>query len=913
MTDEKAEEPNFKQIADKWQKKWDEAKIFKVVEDSKKKKFYLLEMFPYPSGLGLHMGHALNYSIGDVYARFKRMKGFNVLYPMGYDSLGLPAENAAIKEGTHPRKYTENSIKNFVKQQKALGLSYDWDRMVNTSSPDYYKWDQWIFLKMFEKGLAYKKKSSVNWCPKCNTVLANEQVHSGKCWRHEDTDVEIKHLEQWYFKITDYVEELNKGIDKLTGWPELIKKLQKNWIGKSYGTEIGFEINNEVWLIFTTRPDTLYGITFMVVSANHPKLMSIVTEEQKSNVEKFLKRLTSVSEKDQEDLEKEGVFTGAYAIHPITKEKIPVWAGNFVLAEYGGGMIMGVPAHDHRDFEFAKKYDLPIKVVISPPDFDLDAKKMSRAYTGVGILVNSEEFNGDNQDDAIKNITKHLEKLGKGKKTVNYRLRDWLISRQRYWGTPIPIINCEKCGVVPVPEKDLPVVLPENVAFGKGNPLVSNKEFVNVKCPKCGASAKRETDTMDTFVNSSWYYLRYADANNKDEIFDKDKINYWGPIDFYIGGKEHACMHLIYIRFYTKFLRDIGLLNFDEPAIKLFNQGYLYGADGKKMSKSLGNVIDPLDTLNKFGADALRTYLVSVSSPESDFNWNDKEMEGVYRFVKRIYERFSTIKLGISNKLVEHKINKAVRDVTKDIEEIKYNFAVIKLRSAFECIGDEIAKSDLEKYLKIITPFMPHVAEELWEKLGHKNFISLADWPKFDKKKIDDSLEASENLISQTITDINLVKKLANINKINKIKIIISSKWKYKLFEIIKKEIEKTRDVSIILKSIMNTNLKKYGKEIIKIVPLVVKDTSKIPDIILDQKTELEAIKQKNDLFEKEFKAEIEIVVAEELRSEAPGSKESESELSESSVKLNKSEIPLDSKETKAKNAMPGKPAILLE
>ena len=933
----------------KWQEKWKKAKIFQT-KDSGKNKFYILEMFPYPSAEGLHMGHALNYTIGDIFARFKRMNGFNVLYPMGYDSLGLPAENAAIKAKTHPKKYTENSIKNFIKQQKALGLSYDWKRLIITSNPDYYKWDQWIFLKMFEKGLAYKKKSPVNFCKKCDTVLANEQVHDGKCWRHEDTDVEIKHLEQWYFKITDYAEELN-DFRELKEWPDLIKKLQKNWIGKSLGTEIIFKIENkninciivhgcpskeedlidirkmdakhwipwirkeltskgikvetplmpeswkpdynswkkefekydinensvlighscscsflvrwlgetkrkikklilvapakiashdandnvkklynfeinktikekinevvilisddekqrhkdaaelfsnamngeileikgkghfiydsmgttefpellekitkENWPIFTTRPDTIYGVTFMVISAQHPKLMELVTPEQKPEVEKFLKKLTSVSQEEIEQLEKEGVFTGSYAINPINNEKIPVYAGNFVLADYGSGMVMAVPAHDQRDFEFAKKYNLKIKEVIKGGDIT------EQAYSEEGILINSEQFNNLSNKEAITKITNHLQKIKKGKPTIQFRLKDWLISRQRYWGTPIPIVYCNNCGIQPVSEKDLPVKLPEKVEFGKGNPLTTSDSFINTICPKCKSKAKRETDTMDTFVNSSWYYLRYTDSQNKKQIFNPKNADYWCPINFYIGGKEHACMHLIYIRFYTKFLRDLKLLNFNEPAIKLFNQGMLHGEDGNKMSKSLGNVINPLDTIRKYSADALRFFLVSVSSPDSDMNWSDKGVKSSQKFLNKLQEFFTKNKPSKSSPKIESKINKSILEITENIENLKYNLALINLRQLFEAIQEEkqISKKDTESFLKLLHPFCPHLTEELWGKIGNKPFISLESWPKPDISKINRELEQQEQQLENILSDIfNILKIIKEKN-----------------------------------------------------------------------------------------------------------------------------------------------------
>ena len=709
---------DFGKIEKKWQQRWAEKKVFQVKENSKKKKYYVLEQFPYPSASGLHVGHSFVYTIGDIYSRFKILQGFNVLHPMGYDSLGLPAENAAIKEGIHPRKYTDNSIKNFMKQQKALGLSYDWSRLFWTHDPDYYKWDQWIFLKMFEKGLAYKKEGSVNWCDSCKTVLANEQAQSGSCDRC-GTSVKIKHLNQWYLKITDYAEEL-ANFETVKNWPELIKKLQKNWVGKSYGTEILFEINKENWPIFTTRPDTLFGVTFMVISAQHPRLFELVTKEQKKEVEKFVSKLSSVSEEEINKLDKEGVFTGSYAINPINNEKVPVYAGNFVVAEYGCGMVMAVPAHDQRDFEFAKKYGIEIKRVIEkkiptkkdmlngPIETNYLEEDLEEAYTKEGHLIFSGDFNYIPNQEAKEKIIKWLEDKKLGKKTVNYRLRDWLISRQRYWGTPIPIVYCDKCGVVPLKEKDLPLKLPEKVKFGKGNPLETAESWIKTKCPKCSGSARRETDTMDTFVNSSWYHLRFTDPKNSKKIFDSKKANYWCPIDIYIGGKEHACMHDIFIRFYHKFLRDLKLVKTDEPAEKLFVQGMIHGEDGNKMSKSIGNVRDPLDVIKKYGADSLRMFLVSVASPESNFNWSDKGILGSYKFITKLISLFENLKLKKSSLRLESKLNKTIKEVTEDIENFKYNLAIIKLRSLLDSIFEEkeISKKDFESFLKILSVFL---------------------------------------------------------------------------------------------------------------------------------------------------------------------------------------------------------------
>ncbi len=849
-------EYDFKKIEDKWQKEWKKERIFEVKEYPKKIKYYVLEMFPYPSGEGLHMGHTLNYTIGDIFARFKRMQGFNVLYPMGFDSFGLPAENAAIKSKTHPKKFTENAISNYIKQLKEIGLSYDWSRIIETHKSEYYKWNQFFFLKFLEKDLIYRKKAPVNFCSKCNTVLANEQVHNGKCWRHKDTNVTIKHLEQWFIKTTKYTNELLTMIDKLN-WPERIKIMQKNWIGKSYGTEIIFEVNGEPWRIFTTRPDTVYGVTFMVISTQHPKIMEIVTKGQKPEIENFLKEIRTVSDKDFEELEKKGVFTGSYAINPLTDEKIPVYAGNFVVADYGSGMVMAVPAHDQRDFEFAKKYKLPIKEVIqentkiitieeslkqefyksvekfakitkkdglcyiftervdevfrlaknnfigSPwyihsegkikkimfhsnkedkifysenlrnnkesKDFglkigikkeQLDYDELREAYTGEGVLVNSSKFNGMKSKDAINEITKHLESKKLGKRTVQYKLKDWLVSRQRYWGTPIPVIYCDKCGIVPISEKNLPVLLPEKVKFGKGNPLLTNSTFLNIKCPKCKGKAKRETDTIDTFFDSSWYFLRYCDNKNKRQVFDKKKVGYWMPVDQYIGGAEHACMHLIYSRFFTKALRDLGFVKFDEPFKKLFNQGMLHGQDGFVMSKSRGNVILPEEVSRKYGIDTARLFLVSVASPDKDTHWSEKGIDGNLRFIKKIFDYFRNVKVSKSDAKTDSKLNETIKQIGEDIENFKYNLAVIKIRNLFNFLPEETSKEVLEKSLKLLHPFCPHITEELWHKLGNKTFISLEKWPAVDESKIDKKIEEQEKQIEKLIEDINHVARL---------------------------------------------------------------------------------------------------------------------------------------------------------
>ncbi len=748
-------EVDFKTIEKKWQDRWQSAKLFEADDNSKKPKYYVLEMFPYPSGSGLHMGHAWNYTIGDILARFKLMNGFNVLHPMGYDSLGLPAENAAIKNNTHPREYTGASIKNYISQQKNLGLSYDWSRILKTSSPEYYRWDQWIFLKMFEKGLAYQKESNVNWCPSCKTVLANEQAQTGKCERC-NTKVSIKRLTQWFLKITDYADELYEEINNLDGWPDRTKAMQRNWIGKSHGTEIDFEINGNCWSVFTTRPDTIFGVTFMVVSAQHKDLMKLVTPEQKEEVINFLNKLNSVSEKDLANLEKEGVFTGSYAINPATNEKIPVYAGNFVVADYGAGMVMAVPAHDQRDFEFAKKYGIEIKQVITNKD-PLDFKNNfngEKAFTKNGLLMDSKQFSGLESESAKDKISEWLIGDKKARKVVNFKLRDWGISRQRYWGTPIPIIHCKTCGMVPVPEKDLPLELPRDVKFGEGNPLETAEDWITVKCPKCSGDARRETDTMDTFVNSSWYFLRYTDPNNSNEIFNPKKVEEWCPIDMYIGGAEHACMHLIYFRFYTKFLADLGLINFREPAKKLFHQGMLQGEGGIKMSKSKGNVVNPDVVSEKYGIDTARFFLSGLASPDKNIDWSEKGIVGSLRFINKIFKTFEKIKKGKSSEEFIIKLNESIGSITSFYQNFEYRKATIVLKELFDLISkqDEAGKKELEDSLKLLNPICPHITEELWESLGNGDFLSVSKWPEVDKLKLikkDDEIPLKEKILSK--------------------------------------------------------------------------------------------------------------------------------------------------------------------
>ena len=913
---EEASKIDFLSIERKWQDAWEKKQVFHVKEEKvsknkkedKKKKYYVLEFFPYPSASFLHMGHVRNYTIGDVIARYKRMTGYNVLYPMGYDSFGLPAENAAKKEGIHPRIYTERAIAQIMSYQKKLGLSYDWSRVIATHTPEYYKWNQWFFLKFFKNGLAYKKQAPVNWCPSCKTVLANEEVIEGKCWRC-DSQVEIKQLEQWFFKTTDYAEELLKDIEKLD-WSDKVKAIQKNWIGKSKGIMINFKVDGKDWPIFTTRPDTIYGVTFMAMSLQHPKLPEMIKgTKYEKEIQIFIKK-SQAHKDDAEWLEKEGVFTGKYAVNPVNNEKVPIYAANFVIADYATGMVMAVPAHDQRDFEFAQKYKIPMKQVIAPlfgPTFEKDAfrsdketveresvsvilkhwkedkyfcldwkkckwksfilggiekgenpeetirrevkeetgysdiksiKKVGfeqhsrfyaehkdinrygkytpflvelksgkyekpsseelekhegqwidkdkvlnfinmdnhkyawdiyvngeRAYTEDGILINSDKFSGLENKKAIEKISEFLEKQGHGKRISLYKLRDWLISRQRYWGTPIPIIYCEKCGMVPVPEKDLPVLLPDDVNFkGAGNPLLTSKSFLETTCPKCKGKAKRETDTLGGFMDSSWYFLRYCDAQNTEEPFAKEKADYWMPVDQYVGGIEHAVGHLIYSRFFTKVLRDLGMLNISEPFTRLFNQGIVY-KDGKKMSKSYGNTVTQDEISKKYGIDTARLFLLFVSTPQSDMEWTDQGIEGMSRFIRKIY-MMKDKKQG-KNKTqdrIESMHNKTIKEITEDIDHFRFNLAIIKLMKFGDYLDEQefLSKEAYLDLVKILSLFCPHICEEIWHdsSMNQKGFVSTSLWPEADEKKINNVFEDQDKAIDVLVNDVNNILKI---------------------------------------------------------------------------------------------------------------------------------------------------------
>lgn len=754
-------------IEAKWQKYWEENKTFKVEMDKDKPKSYVLEMFPYPSG-NLHMGHVRNYSIGDVIARFRTMKGFNVLHPMGWDSFGMPAENAAIKHNIPPKKWTLENIANMTRQLKALGLSYDWDREVTTCKEDYYKWTQWFFELFYKRGLAVKKESAVNWCDTCNTVLANEQVIDGKCWRC-DHEVVKKDLSQWFFKITDYADELLKDLDLLPGWPERVKTMQHNWIGRSEGLEFSFEIPalNDTVAVYTTRPDTAYGVTFMALAAEHPLIKKICENNPKADeINAFCERVRNQSEieRTSSESEKEGVFTGVYCINPFTGRKVEIWVTNYVLYDYGTGAVMGVPTGDQRDWMFADKYGIEKIVTICPVGKELKLEEMTCAYEEKeGMLVNSGEFTGMEMHKAMSAIMDKAEAEGFGKRRVNYRLRDWLISRQRYWGAPIPIIYCPHCGEVLVPEDQLPVRLPEDVSFTAGakSPLATSEEFVHCKCPKCGADAIRETDTMDTFLCSSWYYLRYTDAHNDKMPFDKELNNYWGPVDQYIGGIEHAILHLLYSRFFVKVLRDAGLVDYDEPFSNLLTQGMVI-KDGAKMSKSLGNVVSPEEILSKYGADTARLFILFAAPPERELEWSDQGVEGSFRFLNRIWRIVQVFEAVLAQKVTEYDhsnlseadkdlrrvLHSSIKKVTNDIEtRFNFNTAISTMMELVNALYayKEAAKEPnagliyeaISDLIKMMSPFVPHITEELWRgAIDANSSVHEQSWPECDEEAL---------------------------------------------------------------------------------------------------------------------------------------------------------------------------------
>ncbi|MCK4808515.1 MAG: leucine--tRNA ligase, partial [Candidatus Aenigmarchaeota archaeon] len=981
---------DFKKIEKKWQKKWADKKAFEAEKGSKKKKFYALEMFPYPSGK-LHMGHVRNFSIMDAVARYKRMTGHNVLYPIGYDALGLPAENAAIKNKSDPETWTLKCIEMMKEQQQSMGFSYDMSREVATCRPEYYRWNQWMFLKLFEKGIAYKKEAPINWCPGCATVLANEQVEDGKCWRCKSVVVK-KDLSQWFFKITDYADELLDDLDKLDEWPEKVKVMQKNWIGRSEGTEIYFKVKGMDLTIstFTTRPDTVFGITYLVFAPEHPVVKKLIkgTKDEKKII-KFIDDTAkkSMIERTAEGKEKNGMFTGRYFINPVNGEECPIYVADYAIMDYGTGAVMAVPAHDQRDFDFAKKYKLPVKVVIQssllgavagvsksieselkkldvefvlkdgvyfirsasqkkddifqliqkyikkdsysdiyvngdvfvvlkdkmfniskndmkkaqgeidkldiPDDFsDLSKIKkewktfvnddvwnleLKKAYTNLGVLVNSGEFDGTDNESAKAKITSWLEKKKLGKKTVNYKLRDWLISRQRYWGTPIPIVYCDKCGIVPVPEEELPVVLPKGAKFdGKGNPLETVKSFVNTKCPLCSGKARRETDTMDTFVDSSWYFFRYTDNMNDKLPFGMKEHKYWMPVDQYIGGVEHAILHLLYARFFTKALRDIGLTAVNEPFRKLFTQGMVL-KDGIKMSKSVGNVVDPGIIIGKYGADTARLFIMFAALPEKELEWSDKGVVASYRFLNKVHNlvadnkgkiislKADAGKLDVKSKYMLSLVHKTIRNVTDDIDNFRFSFAISDImqlcgetakfaKTAEDKMQRAVLSEAVYSIIKLMSPFTPHLSEELWTMVGGHGILSLSVWPQHDEALIDKKADMMDKFVKDTVSDIRQIVDL--IGKVpSAVNLYVAPLWKHKIYTV-----AMGKPKNLMGEIMADAEIRKVGKDASKYAQSLMKKPVFVD--VLAPADELSALKESLDFISEEFGCKVKVIRA---------------------------------------------------
>ena len=777
---------NHRAIEQKWRKHWEEHPV--NVDDGKKPKYYCLDMFPYPSGSGLHVGHWRGYVISDVWSRYKMLQGYHLIHPMGWDAFGLPAENYAIKMGTHPRITTEQNIKNIKRQINEIAAIYDWDLEVNTTDPSFYKWTQWIFVKMFKEGLAYEKEMPINWCPSCKTGLANEEVVNGECERC-GSPVTKKNLKQWMLRITKYADRLLNDLDKLD-WPEKVKKMQTEWIGKSYGAEVDFQVagREDKIRVYTTRPDTLYGATFMVLAPEHELAASLATEETREAVEKYIFDSSMRSNVDRmQDKEKTGVFTGSYAINPLSGEKIPIWLSDYVLADYGTGAIMCVPAHDDRDFEFAKKFDIPIRQVIAKDGVEIE--NMTEAYTdAVGTMINSGDWNGMESAVLKMEAPMMIEEKGYGKKTTNYKLRDWVFSRQRYWGEPIPIVHCPKCGCVPVPEEELPLLLPDVDKYqptGTGeSPLADIEEWVNTTCPVCGAPAKRETNTMPQWAGSSWYFLRYVDNKNDKELVNREKADKYLPVDMYIGGVEHAVLHLLYSRFYTKFLCDIGVIDFDEPFTKLFNQGMITGKNGIKMSKSKGNVVSPDDLVRDYGCDSLRMYELFVGPPELDSEWDDKGIDGVYRFLNRFWKMaMENLDKDVpeSKNLLKVR-NKLVFDITQRLNSFSLNTVVSGFMEYNNALIDltkkgGVDKKTLETFTILLAPFAPHIAEELWEQFGHSDSVFDQTWPTYDEEAMkDDEIQIPVQVNGKTRVVIDIPVDAAKDDVLAKAKEALGSK-----------------------------------------------------------------------------------------------------------------------------------------
>ncbi|MFB6190959.1 MAG: leucine--tRNA ligase, partial [Candidatus Nanohaloarchaea archaeon] len=912
---------------DRWQQKWQEAGIHETEADESKEKYYVLEMFPYPSG-DMHMGHVRNYSIGDAFARYRRMQGYNVIYPMGWDSFGLPAENAAIDRDVNPREWTEDCIQNMKKQLKTLGLSYDWRREVATYKPEYYRWNQWIFLKMLEEDLAYRGESEVNWCPGCETVLADEQVEDGLCWRC-DSVVEKKDMKQWFLGITDYSDQLLDELDTLEGWPDKVKKMQRDWIGKSHGATIEFPLEDGGDLeVFTTRPDTIYGATFMALAPEHPLAEEIA--EENDDVSEYISEAKKRDSEEREEKTKSGVFTGRYAVNPLNGEEIPVYVAEFVLTDYGTGAIMAVPAHDQRDFEFAREHGIDIKPVIEPEeehDFD------EEAYEGDGKHVDSGEINGLYNEEAKEEIIEILEQEDMGKPDVNYKLRDWLISRQRYWGTPIPVVYCDECGVVPVPEEDLPVELPEDVEFtGQGNPIETSDTFIETECPDCGGSAERETDTMDTFVGSSWYFLRYCSPDFEEAPFDTEAANYWMNVDQYIGGIEHAVMHLLYARFFTKFFRDIDMLDQDEPFERLLTQGmvnhpayncpehgWIYPEEVEenstctrcgsevevevmKMSKSKNNVVDPNELIEDYGADTARLFILRASHPAKELDWSSDGVEASKEMLERVARLVDQNRAeggepdisdsNLQDRIAATRIQRTIEKVTEHMENYEFNLAINeldKLLSKLFWYSDQdpdeaVMAHGIEKFIQMLAPFSPHISEQIWqEELEKSSFLVETEWPEPQQALVDEEAEIIDEYHDRVASDIREIEELYD-GEPSTIKLIRADSWKYEAERRILEQVKSgNHDIGSIMDQILDEELKQHASEISSMTEEAAENPGKFEKRFTHEETESEALRQNRERWEDEFSVDV------------------------------TTEREQDSDEEKASRAEPGRPAIVIE
>ncbi|MBS3789817.1 MAG: leucine--tRNA ligase [Candidatus Thermoplasmatota archaeon] len=892
----------LKKAEEKWRKRWKESGIFKPDEDSEKPKYYLLEMYPYPSG-NLHMGHTRNYSIGDSVARFKRMKGYDVLYPMGWDSFGLPTENAAIDKQISPEDWTKRCIDKWKEQMESLGLSYDWDREVASHWKDYYKWDQWFFLKFLEKDLAYKKEAEVNYCSECKTVLANEQVEGGRCWRCESL-VEKKDLNQWFFKITDYADELLEDLKELEDWPEKVKKMQEDWIGRSEGAEIIFEtLEGEEIPVYTTRADTLFGCTFMVLAPEHDISEELAKKDEK--IRDFVERAKRLKTSEREKKGKEGIFTGKKAVNPVNDEEIPIYIADFVLETYGTGAIMAVPAHDQRDFEFAEEHDLPIIPVVKPEDQE-NFEDLDKAYEGEGMLINSEDYDGMNSQEAREKITDDLKDDGKATREVNYRLRDWLISRQRYWGAPIPVVYCDDCGMVPVPEEELPVELPTDIDIDvAGNPLEKEKSFLETECPNCGGKAERETDTMDTFVDSSWYYMRYCSPDFEDAPFNQEDLAKWMPVDQYIGGIEHAILHLMYARFFVKVLNDMGMCEMKEPFKRLLTQGMVL-LDGEKMSKSKGNVVDPGNMIEEYGADTVRYFILSTADPRRELEWSDEGIESKFEYLRKVWEVIEKYNetttsddieienCNLRDRYVVSRTQRIAGEIAVDIENFKISDGLKKMENYFDELLKYKEESEntsqksiifnrgLETFVRMLYPFSPHVSEEMWHELGKDVLINEKGWPESKISLIDEKAERGEEFYRNMREDIIHIKNITE-KEPSTIQMIVAEEWKYEAFKEIQDFLEDMEKPNMgTIMGELGSDFPEKKKELSEIAQRAVRNPGKILDRYVDHGFEISVLDQIKKRLENEFEAEVKVAKAEEVE------------------------------DKKARRAEPGKPGIVL-